>query len=144
MSLEIASILFDERANNGTWCKLPYPNHPDGCPNYPECINKTKAIGFGEYNWYAVVEEFDLEEHAKRMKANHPKWTNRQCRCLLYWQGSLRKRLLAKAKTIGGDIILPIPEAYGINIFETMMKVGVVIERNPRIVRKVMFIGIRS
>jgi hypothetical protein len=40
-----------------------------------------------------------------------------------------------------GDIVLDIPEACGINVFETMANVGIVLERKPDIVTKVMIVG---
>ncbi|KKK81159.1 hypothetical protein LCGC14_2816310, partial [marine sediment metagenome] len=31
--LEVTNdLIIDHRARE--WCKLPYPNHPRGCPNY--------------------------------------------------------------------------------------------------------------
>ena len=40
--------------------------------------------------------------------------------------------------------MLDIPEACGVDVFATMAKIGVMLERNPRIVRKVMLIGVRQ
>jgi len=93
--------------------------------------------------WYAVIEEFDLKAHAYRMKGLYPWWTNRQCRNLLYWQGRVRSRLRKKTYDFfkPGDVILEIPEACGINVFETMALVGVELKRNPDVVKKIMMIG---
>ena len=53
------------------WCAKPYPDHPKGCPNLPDCkhfkrgrdqqiLNATKL--------HLVVAVFDLETYAKKMK----------------------------------------------------------------------------
>lgn len=143
--ITLKEIVYDERANNGEWCTYPYEGHKNGCPNFPACMKNRADFKLFEnkYNWYAVVEEFDLKFHADKMKAKHPEWSERQCRCLLYWQGGVRKRLKEKAETAfaGYNLILTIPEAHGINVFETMAKVGIIIDKHPDIVRKVMFIG---
>jgi hypothetical protein len=147
--IELTEVVYDRRARNGTWCRLPYPGHPKGCPNFPVC--PSKQYDFHELlswtHWYAVIEEFDLLAHALRMKSIHPTWTERQCRNLLYWQGGVKSRLKSKAKALyeceRGDVLLEIPEACGVNVFETMAKVGINIERHPDMVRKVMLIGKR-
>ena len=139
-------IVYDVRARNGTWCKLPYPNHPKGCPNFPHCPSNQPNFLLLEYDydWYAVIEEFDLASHAEEMKRKHPSWTERQCRNVLYWQNSVRKRLKEKtyANQKQNDVVLEIPEASGVNVFATFSKVGIILQRqNPNYVLKTMFIG---
>ena len=140
-------IVYDERARNGIWCKIPYPDHPKGCPNFPHCPEKYRDFkDYMGYKWYAVIEEFDLATHVEKMKEKHPNWTKRQCRNLLYWQNGVRKRLREKAyrnyHPLQGDVLLEIPEACGVNVFETMSKVGVIFQRSePNYVIKVMLIG---
>ncbi len=138
-------IVYDTTAR-GLWCRSPYYNHPRGCPNFPKCIQKRpdfKSIE-KEYNWFAVMEMFDLKHHAEEMKRKHPHWSERQCKNPLYWQGSVRKRLRDKAIAVKGDIILDIPEACGINVFETMAQIGIILERKPDLVRKVMLVGVKK
>jgi hypothetical protein len=94
-----------------------------------------------DIRWVAIIETFDLKAHAEKMKAKHPHWSERQCRNPLYWQGGVRKRLREKAEKLNGDIILDIPEACGVEVFETMKLVGINLERKPDIVKKVMFVG---
>ncbi len=68
--IRLNSVKYDERARNGTWCKMPYPGHPGGCPNYPGCIARRmdfKTIR-GDYQWFAVFERFDLKAHADEMR----------------------------------------------------------------------------
>ena len=145
--IELKEVVYDKQARDGTYCKLPYPNHPKGCPNYPQCISKYpdfEKLRSG-YTWFAVIEEFNLKAHAERMKEKHPDWSAQQCRCLLYWQNGVRRKLRAKAYShvnrLNGDIVLEIPEACGVNVFVTMANVVVIIQRNPDVVRKVMLIG---
>lgn len=148
---ELEDVVYDIRARDGTWCCLPYPNHPKGCPNFPKCRDKYPDFKTLEgYKWYAIVEEFDLKAHAERMKKKHPNWTPRQCRNPLYWQNGVRKKLRERAikfceeKKFLGDnfsILLEVPEASGIDVFATMEKVGLKLERYPNIVRKIIFVG---
>ncbi len=148
--IKLNEVIYDERARDGTWCQAKYPNHKDGCPNFPKCIaSRGDFKDFGnDFSWYAVIEKFDLQAHAERMKEKHPHWTERQCRNLLYWQGGVRKRLTVKALKEHDPhkgMFLSIPEAHGINVFETMALVGINIERNnPKQITKVMMIGFRD
>jgi len=70
-----------------------------------------------------------------------PGWSDRQCRNPLYWQGGVRKRLKEKCRAFGCNIILDIPEACGVEVFETMKNAGVIIDRHPETVIKVMLVG---
>jgi len=146
---ELDDVAYNTMARDGTWCRLPYPDHPKGCPNYPHCIAKHDDImnsKYTGYHWYAVVEEFDLLAYSKAMRAKHPDWSDRQCKNLLYWQGNVMKRLKAKAehymRQLSGDVLLSMPEAHGVQVYETMERVGVIIRKNPDMVRKVMIIGV--
>lgn len=154
--VKLGTVVYDTRARNGNWCTHPYENHPKGCPNFPKCPKQFPDFVniMDKYNWFAVVETFDLKQHAENMKVKHPYMSERQCRNPLYWQGSVRKRLRDKACDAASDfnhfghsiknnnIILTIPEACGVNVFETMANVGIVLERRPDIVRKVMLVGL--
>ena len=148
-ALRLEKIIYDPFSRNGTWCCSPYENHPHGCPNFSKGCT-TKRISFSELiskyeEWYAVVEIFDLKSHASAMKIKHPLWTERQCRNPLYWQGGVRSKLKKKAIKLQDcfevcdmerGILLDIPEANGINVFETMANVGIIIDRKPDIVKK--------
>ena len=143
--IPLDEVVYDARARDGTWCTLPYPDHPKGCPNYPKCISYFRDFrSFQDHRWFAIIEEFDLTTHAEKMKEKHPSWSERQCRNLLYWQNGVRKRLRDKAHNFRqlGDVLLEIPEACGVNVYETMNKVGVAIQRNkPNLIIKVMLVG---
>ena len=148
--IPLSEIVYDHRARDGTWCTLPYPDHPKGCPNFPKCPNNYRdfiEIDYGQKrNWFAVIEEFDLKAWAERRKLKHLGYSERQARNLIYWQNGVRSRLRKKAypdypNRPADRIVLEIPEACGVNVFETMAKVGIVIDRHPDIVRKVMLVG---
>jgi len=142
-------IVYDSRARDGTWCKLPYPGHPAGCPNFPKCVKEHPDFNLmikGRL-WDAVLEEFNLTDHAAKMKKKHPAWSERQCRNLLYWQNGVKSRLRKKVLKYSKaeDIVLELPEACGVNVFETMSKNGIALQRhNPDIIIKVMLIGRRG
>ena len=144
--IPLETVVVDERAREGTWCTLPYPNHPKGCPNFPECCESRPHFNdYQGFNWVAVVEKFDLKTHAETMKAKHPHWTERQCRNLLYWQNGVRSRLRKKSESMTyplmGDVLLDIPEANGVNLYATMSKHGLFLKSNPDIVYKIMLVG---
>lgn len=147
-NIPLTEVVYDKRARDGTWCCLPYPNHPKGCPNFPKCMkDRPDFKTLPNKKWIAVLEKFDLKAHAERMKEKHPKWSERQARCVLYWQNSLRKRLREKAMKLyyplRGDIFLDIPEANGINVFATMAKHGIYLRTDPDLVYKIMLVGIK-
>ena len=148
--IPLSEVVCDNRAWDGTWCTSPYLGHPHGCPNFPNCpaMHEWFTNYGGKYQWYAVVEVFDMEAHIVTMKAKHPGWSLRQCMNPLYWQGGVRKRLREKAYRLDpklsewGHFFHPIPEASGVNVFETMAKVGIILERDvSKVVRKVAFVG---
>ncbi len=146
--IKLLEVIYDRRARDGTWCRLPYPGHSKGCPNFPRC--PSDRIDFldlsKDFVWFAVIEEFNLAFHEAKMRAAHPNWTEKQCRNLLYWQPKVKAALRQKAypdypNRPSDRIVLEIPEASGVNVFETMEVVGIKIDRHPNIVRKVMLIG---
>lgn len=144
--IPLETIVYDERARNGVWCRAPYPGHTKGCPNFPDCVKQHPDFKtLPDREWFAVVEDFDLKAHAERIKAKHPGWSERQARNVLYWQNGVRRQLRDKAlkeyQPLSGDILLTIPEACGVNVFATMTKHGLVLKKNPDTVHKIMLIG---
>lgn len=134
------------------WCKLPYPRHPNGCPNYgnnPECPPQAPLI----QDWmeptlphWFIVTEFDLDGFAERMKKKHPNWSDKQCRCVLYWQNTVRKDLRNACKGFikehPGAIYTLLPEAMGVNVIITAKHVGVPIKNKPNgTVFKIALVG---
>jgi hypothetical protein len=150
---EFKKVILDEKASNGTWCRLPYPNHPKGCPNYgkrescpPFALPFNKLV---QPPYFLVIEEFDIVAHAEEMKRRHPNWTERQCRNLLYWQKGVVKRLKEKsygfAESLGEEyVVLEVPEANGVDLFETCKRIGINLELYPQeTIRKIMIVGKR-
>lgn len=130
----------DMRAKN--WCKLPYPAHKDGCPNYnknklcpPNSPDVDKFIKIYRKHWF-IVEYFNIKEFENKMKIKHPEWSKKQCRCLLYWQKGVKSRLTKKAlKFINGNdelIYTLLPEALGVHVFKTAESLKIPIEKKPK------------
>jgi len=69
------------------------------------------------------------------MQKIHPDWSNWQLTCCLYWQPKARKMLaieIEKFRLIHPDfIIIKVPEATGINLTETMKRIGEILEWPP-------------
>ncbi len=123
------------------YCFLPYQNHPKGCPNcYGKCWgdNKTQPRVDEVMNlsrpYYFVYSRFDLEKHAANMKSKHPSWSDRQCKCVLYWQGTARKRLREHVREAltqinpTPDYLTYLPELHGVNVYESCRDAGLVLD----------------
>ncbi len=127
----------------GKWCRLPYPGHKHGCPNYgkkPGCPPDAIPIHryFSEnHRLYLVYAEFNLENHARRMKHEHPWWSDRQCRCVLHWQQTarttLRQNVINAMRLLGCDAVTYCPEGMGVNVFATARRVGLRLDKTRRI-----------
>ena len=132
------------------WCRLPYPDHPHGCPNYgkkdvcpPTAPLITDFIDVSDQVGLVYVR-FDLEAWAAKMKKRHMNWSERQCRNLLYWQGAVNAYLYTKLLSFTpiDRIYTMCPEAMGVNIISTLKRAGVPIELKPKkYVHKVALFG---
>lgn len=135
------------------WCKIPYPGHPKGCPNFgkgkhcpPNTPYITEVVDFN-YPIYFVYHEFDLASHIKKMRQKHPNWSERQLRCVLYWQRGAKNRhreiMATVANQLKCDFTHPFPNAIGVNVYVTCKKVGIPLEKikNATINRYVGLIG---
>lgn len=135
-------------------CKLPYPGHKKGCPNFgkkkicpPMAPVIEKVLDLGS-PVYLLAIPFNLAAHVEKMGALHPDWTMRQRANLLYWQGSVKKKLRetaayeAIAKRL---VVVGCPEACGVDMTATCAKAGIVLEWPPRnTVWKAVLLGTRS
>ena len=138
------------------WCLLPYPNHPKGCPNYgkkktcPPAVEKLIEVLDLDRPIYAVHSEFNLSAHVARMRLKHPDWTDRQLKCVLYWQGTSRKQLRERISTAieatGCNYITTCPEAQGLNVFATCQVNGLKLDRTKtlEVCRHVAIIGYKK
>ena len=148
------------------WCKMPYPGHPKGCPNFntgkKEC--PPDAPMFDDFfdmsgDFWMGVEKFELGEHVKRMIALHPDWTDKQARCCLYWQNGVRKRLRTDTELFI-SLLLPdliniddgdgeydytmLPEAMGMNVIATALRHDIPIKARPvDAIHKISIVGRR-
>lgn len=122
-------------------CCHQYYNHPLGCPNYdkkPGCPPKAKIFD-KVYDMsqpiYAIYNTFDLASHIAKMREKHPRWSDRQLKCCLYWQGTARKRLKEQIRLfrLGHSefSVCKTPEAMGVNLTQTMINVGIELEWPP-------------
>jgi len=145
----LQNIIWDEHTSD--WCRLPYPRHPKGCPNYGKkegCPPQAKKVwSIIKAPYFLVGVCFNLKEHVQRMKRKHREWSDAQARCLLYWQPKVNKKLRHVAERfssqIPNSIVLYTPEANGVHVFKTCKEIGIVLERNPQnFVWKIALIGI--
>lgn len=149
--IPLPSLIIEPRVRG--MCRLPYPGHPRGCPNFDHKTGcPPKCLSFGErFNLqqplYAIVNEFDLGSHVERMRTAHPGWSTRQLECCLYWQQTARGQLADQIRVFlfdhPGYETDACPEAGGVNVTETMRQVGVILEWPPkRTVRHVAIAGL--
>ncbi len=149
--LDVTDKLYlDDRV--GKWCQLPYPGHPSGCPNYgkrnhcpPHAPIAHDFFDFNKKHWF-LVTEFPLGQYLKQMRAKHPSWSERRLRCLLYWQGHVRKsqhQQIDNFRSRFRDTVFSLlPEAMTINVILTLQRIGVDIEVKPqKKILKVALIG---
>ena len=140
------------------WCKLPYPNHPHGCPNYgtnehrlvdgcpPYSCYVTKKFNLNR-PLYMVFSEFDLQAYVHRKKLQHPDRTDRQIRCVLYWQGTskkqLRERVSYAISVLKTDAFSFAPESLGVNVYTTCLRSGLKLEliRKLKTCRHIALLG---
>jgi hypothetical protein len=134
----------------GSLCRRPYPGHPKGCPNFgkrPTCppqAERWTLETIARYDWYAIWVVFEFGEHVERMRVAHPDWSQRQCECCLYWQGTARRRLREFVVEFLGEAAIPgvadevyyVPEAHGCDVTATMATLGVALEWPPQVVTR--------
>lgn len=144
----LSTVILD--SDTRIWCKLSYPNHSRGCPNYGKReICPPQAPLFNDIvkkPFLLVGVRFNLSEWAKHLKEKYPKWSDKQARCCLYWQNTVRKRLREECEKLSSKNkrILYVPEANGVHVFKTCETVGIILERNPKVfVWKIAIIGER-
>ena len=147
-------------------CGLSYPNHPKGCPNIgknkncPPFADRLEDVYDLDKSYYFCYVKFNIKKQKERMKSLHPEWSDKKCKCLLYWQKSVVKELricsgvfCAKKNVYSWYYDTPellfeykyklVPEAMGLDVFRTAKHHGIILERNPEnYVYKIAFIGV--
>lgn len=130
-------------------CVHPYEGHPHGCPNFGSADRCPPKVQLYSDVWkldgpfYAIWSIFDLGVHVRRMRLRHPKWSERQLRNVLYWQGRARaklrmqvllarEQLAREAPEVEEHLLVEMtPEALGVNVTDTMKSVGVYLPWPP-------------
>jgi len=103
---------------------------PPNAPLFSEVFNLDGPF-------FAIYSRFPLGEHVEAMRQAHPNWSYRQLSCVLYWQGTARKKLKTEIITFKTAhpqswLIETTPEAFGCNVTETMRTVGIELPWPPR------------
>ena len=143
------NLVIDKKARQ--WCKLPYDGHSNGCPNYNRketCPPRAPVVedyfNLNKDLWLIAIE-FNLTKQIEKMKTLHPEWSNKQAKCLLYWQPKVNKTLKSEVHffMIDKDLTYTLcPEAMGINVIQTAKNLGLPIEKRPiDKVYKIAFVG---
>ena len=123
------------------WCRLPYPDHPDGCLNYgrreicpPKIKTIDKVFNLKMPHWLVAVE-YNMVDHIEKMKTGHPGGSVRKLECISYWQKMAKKELNRTANEVcrlnAGTICNTCPEALGVDMIATGQKLGLPIQPKP-------------
>jgi len=89
MPFSIVDVEIDYKVRGA--CKLPYPEHPQGCPNFghrdicPPNAPKIETQLDLSQPVYAVWNAFDLRGYIEQRKTTHPGKTERWYRNPMYW-----------------------------------------------------------
>ncbi len=141
-------LCFDDRVDH--WCQLPYPGHPEGCPNHGEkshCPPSSPvAHDFFDLNkrhWF-LITEFDFASYIQIMQIRHPEWSERRLRCVLYWQNQVRTIQRQQITTFRqyhpNTVFTQLPEAMHLNILLTLRHLKIDFETKPK--KKVLKIAL--
>jgi len=139
MYAKVNNIIHGKRFQN--LCRMPYYNHPKGCPNYskrsdcPPCARVDERFDLTQ-PMYVIYTEFPVGQFAERMRACHPEWSNqpRQWYNCIRWQGIARKQHKIDIKAFQQEFpelfVDQNPEALGVNVTEMMKQAGIDLEWN--------------
>lgn len=119
------------------WCKLPYPKHPEGCPNFGVKKTCPPKIEYFLDVYKPVIKivdmTFDFEQYLNWRRGNHPDWTEKALRNPRHFQNHLDANLERFADNLNVPGFVPEydPEAMGINVHLTCKKAGIELEWPP-------------
>jgi hypothetical protein len=140
------------------FCKRPYPDHPNGCPNIEKCkslksnLPSLKSILSQHSHFYLFYAELDFDTYKRERNALKPEFfnTRRRLECVLYWQRPVKKLIEEKLELLwtinankfyvlgsgsGLDLtfqkIVPSMENFCINVFSTMKLNNIEFELKP-------------
>jgi hypothetical protein len=139
--LPVTPIMLDPATQPvSSLCCKPYPGHPRGCPNFnkksgcPPSVKLWNEVFDTSQLTFAIINRFDFGAHVAKMKALHPKWSDRQAGCCLYWQAGARKELANgilkfyrnRTELHGLNYkAITCPEATGIDVGATVKQLGI-------------------
>jgi hypothetical protein len=138
-NIEVGSLVVLDKVKS--WCKRPYPEHPDGCPNYnlnPLCPPKSpflwdffdldRPFGF-------IIGSFNLYTYALERLETHPDWSMKQALNSRHWQSRIHaeiREVFNKLSTGRGyNQFTQRPESYGLQVFRTMLYLGFRLHPRP-------------
>jgi hypothetical protein len=134
------------------WCRLPYPKHPKGCPNYdgakrglrgirpdlrPRMIRECPPTDITINHVFdlsrpvsIIYNVYEVGKDAEQRRLHNPRlttpggWYN-----IRYWQDRARAELYAEAAKFldaHPDTIVDLcPETHGVNFTKLMRKIGI-------------------
>lgn len=152
--IPVKRLVINEEA--GEWCRLPYPGHKRGCPQYnkkPTCPPRIGHVGRHfdlSKPTYLVHSEFDLAADMERRRGDRENVTDRQLRCVLYWQEKSRKQLRERARlavyALNLNQVTFCPEGMMVNVYATARLSGLRLEKidGLKTCRHVALIGHRA
>lgn len=124
------------------WCTLPYPRHPNGCPNFGKRESCPPLapyfLDLFKPEVYVAFMRFNFEEFLERKRQLHPDWTTKALRNPRHFQGHLDSKLkgfvISKLNEPDFESFRAVynPEAMGVNIHLTARRAGIELEWPPR------------
>lgn len=134
-------------------CLIRSNSFRQGCPNYGKkkgCPPRTLFNEDHDLNkpLYLIATDFDLTEHAQKIRKAHLNWTEKAVYNPRYWQATARR---LHEKEIGDFLkehveysIERSPEGSGINVDRLCRLQGIILEWPPRKLTRVVSIGARK
>jgi predicted metal-binding protein len=124
------------------WCTLPYPGHPNGCPNFDrrsDCPPGTPYF-LDIYNpsVYIASLYFNFGEYVKARRQVHKNWSEKALKNPRHWQSHVRAELRKYINTDLGKpelfeyIPLYSPEAMCVNVHLTCKRAGLQLQWPPQ------------
>lgn len=100
-----------------------------------------------------IIAKFDFEKYIHLMQQKNPNWSQKQIRCVLYWQSQIKKILKKEIQKYHPDLVLSCGsgigtysmEAVGIDVMNSLKKLNFPIEIKPQhYVHLVCLIGFKA
>lgn len=120
------------------WCQLPYPKHPNGCPNFgnrSDCPpNLPYFLDIFKPGVKVASLRFDFDAYLNWRREAHPTWTDRALRNPRHFQNHLNadlEREIEKLDEDGEFVPVYTAEAMGLNAHLTCLRAGIRLEWPP-------------